>query len=348
MPTLIESPVPGICFGEVEEELAECADDEVRPRIAEIRGGSRHKQRRRVPRIKKDQVEAVKRLIGEFNLDRLEKMTKNEERRPILAIVAEQYSRPVVQEATGIKISENEFSKIRKHARWPGPMQPIWKPRLFRKRVKDSTITALLHCLETGGKLQRNAFGTKVCEILGGQELVTIENIERSIRVSRIAAEFVLELFDETIAEANGDIIVLSDSERCKKLERNSFRRCLCEKGHEGRKCQFTPKGSMSLAKATDLIKLLTGADIKKLSGLDDIKVEQGRENFKNIRTYIDELFGPEESHALKKRVDDVENFHKTDFEHHLERQSDYSCACMTCGFHDKGKSRTNMTERRE
>ncbi len=217
-------------------------------------------------------------------------------------------------------------------------MEPVWKPTVFRKRVKDSTITALLHCLETGGKLQRNAFGTKICKILGGQEHVTIENIERSQKVSRIAAEFVLELLDETIMEANGDIIVPSHGVHCKKVERSSFRRCLCERGHEG-KCKFTPPRSMSMTKATELVKLLTGADIKKLSGLDDIKVEQGRENFKNIRTYIDELFGPEESHALKKRVDDVENFHKTDFEHHLERQSEYSCACMTCGFHDKGES---------
>ncbi len=140
-------------------------------------------------------------------------------------------------------------------------MEPVWKPTVFQKRVKDSTITALLHCHETGGKLQRNAFGTKVCEILGGQEHVTIENIERSQKVSRIAAEFVLELFDETIAEANGDIIVPSHGERCKKVERSSFRRCLCEKGHEGT-CKFTPPGSMSMTKATDLVKLLTGADI--------------------------------------------------------------------------------------
>jgi hypothetical protein len=46
-------------------------------------------------------------------------MTKKEERRPILAIVAEQYNGSVVQEATGIKISENEFTKTQRHASWP-------------------------------------------------------------------------------------------------------------------------------------------------------------------------------------------------------------------------------------
>eukprot|EP00978_Attheya_sp_CCMP212_P017656 scaffold47327_cov46-Attheya_sp.AAC.1 len=124
MPTVTKSPIPGMRFEEVEEP-AECADDELGPRVAEICGGSHHKKRRRGPPIKNEKVEAVKRLIGEFNLDRLEQMTKNEQRRPILAIVAEQYNRSVVQEATGIKMSEKEFSKTRKHARWPGPMEPV-------------------------------------------------------------------------------------------------------------------------------------------------------------------------------------------------------------------------------
>jgi hypothetical protein len=108
MPTVTKSPVPGMRFEEVEEveEPAECVDDELGPRVAEIRGGSCHKQRRRGPRITDEKVEAAKRLIGEFNLDRLAQMTKNEQRRPILAIVAEQFNQSVVQEATGIKISE--------------------------------------------------------------------------------------------------------------------------------------------------------------------------------------------------------------------------------------------------
>lgn len=38
----------------------------------------------------------------------------------------------------------------------------------------------------------------------------------------------------------------------------------------------------------------------------------------------------------MKKRVDDVEIFHKTDFDKHLKRQSQYACACLTCGFHHK------------
>jgi hypothetical protein len=188
MPTVTELPVPAdeMHFEEAEEP-AECIDNDLGPTaIDEVLDSSRHKQRRKGPRITDEKIEAVKQLIGAFYLDCLKQMEKNEQRRPILAIVAEQYNRSVVQAATGIKISEKEFSNARKHARWPGPIQPVSKSRTFRNRFKDNTITALLHCLETGGKLQRNAFGTKICEILGGRELVTIENIERSQKVSRI------------------------------------------------------------------------------------------------------------------------------------------------------------------
>jgi hypothetical protein len=69
----------------------------------------------------------------------------------------------------------------------------------------------------------------------------------------------------------------------------------------------FTPKGSLSMTKPYKLIKLLTSKDVKKLSSLDVVKVEQGRENFAAMREYIDELFGvsddPEEAMIFKKGV---------------------------------------------
>jgi hypothetical protein len=191
--------------------------------------------------------------------------------------------------------------------------------------------------LESGGKLQRNAFGTKVIAILGGLENVTTENIERNQKVCQIAAQFVVELCDEASAIANGDLVV--PEFRCKCTERDSSRRCLNDAEHGGN-CKFTPPGSVSMTKASELIKVLSGDDIKKLSGLDDIKVEQGRENFISLRRIVDSLFTVEEAHAMKKRVDDVENFYKTDFEKHLESTSEYSCACLTCGFFDTGKWR--------
>ncbi len=71
------------------------------------------------------------------------------------------------------------------------------------------------------------------------------------------------------------------------------------------------------MTKASELIKLLMVEDVKKLSGLDDVKVEQGRENFAAMREYIDQLFGVnnlEEAMALQKRVTAVEDFHPVEF----------------------------------
>jgi hypothetical protein len=195
-----------------------------------------------------------------------------------------------------------------------------------------------MYSLESGGKLQRNVLGTKLIKILGGHANVTIQNIEWSQKVSRLAASFVLELFDEASKIEKGNLVVPAD--RCLKLERDLYRRCLHVAGHGGN-CKFTPKDSLSMTKASELIKLLMVEDVKKLSGLDDVKVEQGRENFAAMREYVDKLFGvhdPEEVMALKKRVTTVEDFHWTDVDMHLSPQSEYSCSCLTCGFFDRGK----------
>jgi hypothetical protein len=55
------------------------------------------------------------------------------------------------------------------------------------------------------------------------------------------------------------------------------------------------------MTKAGELIKILSGDDIKKLSGLDEIKVEQGQENFLSLRWIIDLLFTVEQAHLMKK-----------------------------------------------
>ena len=90
-----------------------------------------------------------------------------------------------VEEAVGFEILEKEYTNIRLHALHPGPMKDSPKLIIHRTKVKDELITALLHSLESGGKLQRNAFGTKVIEIVGGLEHVMTENIERSQKVFR-------------------------------------------------------------------------------------------------------------------------------------------------------------------
>jgi len=89
---------------------------------------------------------------------------------------------------------------------------------------------------------------------------------------------------------------------------------------------------------AQKVVSTLTGGELKSLSGLDDIKVVQGHENFIRIRSLIDKLAEPEESAKMKKQVDEVELFHKTDFQNHLEREGDHACCCLTCGFYDQSK----------
>jgi hypothetical protein len=173
-------------------------------------------------------------------------------------------------------------------------------------------------------------------ETLGGHDFVTIENIERCKKASRLAAEFVIQTFEEVTELTSTD--VPESHLRCQKLERNSYRRCLCKRDHSGH-CKFTAPGSISMTTATELIKSLTGNDIKKLSGLDDVKTERGRDNFVRMRRLVGQVCSLNEAPALKKEVDDVELFHKTDFDNHLSREAEYSCSCLTCGFWDKGAS---------
>jgi hypothetical protein len=80
--------------------------------------------------------------------------------------------------------------------------------------------------------------------------------------------------------------------------------------------------GSISMMTATKLIKSLTGNDIKKLSGLDDVKTDRGRELFFDMRRLAGQLCSLEETLARKR---------------HLSRQVEHSCSCLICGFWSKG-----------
>jgi hypothetical protein len=58
------------------------------------------------------------------------------------------------------------------------------------------------------------------------------------------------------------------------------------------------------------------------------------------LRKLIEMLVSPDREDAMKKQVDAVELFPKSDFDKHLERHSEYACACLSCGFFDKGKTK--------
>jgi hypothetical protein len=120
----------------------------------------------------------ARKMVGEFQSALLKDLVRPLDRRPILAI-ASKFKKHTLEKAFNIKISSREYTNVNLHALWPGPMKPVQKTKIFRNRVKDSTIVALLECLETGGGLQRTAFGTKVIELCGGLEFVTIKRIDR-------------------------------------------------------------------------------------------------------------------------------------------------------------------------
>jgi hypothetical protein len=59
-----------------------------------------------------------------------------------------------IEEATGTKISEAEYTEIKLHARFPGPMKRLEKETFGWQIISIKVIIALLHSLESGGKLQ--------------------------------------------------------------------------------------------------------------------------------------------------------------------------------------------------
>lgn len=70
----------------------------------------------------------------------------------------------------------------------------------------------------------------------------------------------------------------------------------------------------------------LTSGDIKSQTGLDNIDVIKGHENFENIQLMVDELTaicGGENAKTtgenLKKKIDASQEFHKVNFIRHLE-----------------------------
>lgn len=261
-------------------------------------------------------------------------LKKPAQKRPILARF-HSYPRRTIEKVIGSKISNREYSNIQSHARGVGAWEPVERVKGFKNRMNPRVILGLFHLLSDPNSLQRHAFGQKFVETFGGRDFVMMDRIETNEKASTLAAKFVVSLFDEGDALANGDIP--ESHLRCQKIERYTFRRCLCQRDHTEKKCQFTQKNGCSMRFATDLIKTLTGGELKQLTGLDDIKVERGRDNFIRIRRLIDQLCDPAERIELKKQVDEVELFHKTDFPNHLERVSEFACSCLTCGFYNNG-----------
>eukprot|EP00980_Cylindrotheca_fusiformis_P025942 scaffold14950_cov156-Cylindrotheca_fusiformis.AAC.1 len=286
-------------------------------------------------------VEEARKALGVL-FDDIKGLGSHPERRPFLASLAlnRKHARVHVAAALGIPIHKNEWTKISMHAKWPGPLKPIYRKKISRMRVPKVAMSALLSFLESPGRSQKYAFGTKLLAVCGGRDTVEIDNVSLRTRLDVAVAEYLCEVFQEiepTLDSVQGAVLP-EDGDRCLSKEKGRHpRQCRKKKDHDG-KCAFTPKGSICRTTALELARLLTGPEIKKLAGLDDVKVLKGRDNFNKARKITDELFldGEEAHTTLKQRIDDQELFFHTDYIPHLERISNNKCNCLTCGFCDR------------
>ena len=81
-------------------------------------------------------------------------------------------------------------------------------------------------------------------------------------------------------------------------------------------------------------MKTLTSGQIKSLSGLDDVKEMKGRKSFESLWLLAKKYSSVNNaSEVLIEQIDQTEIFYQTDYAAHLERDSDFGCACITCGY---------------
>jgi hypothetical protein len=107
----------------------------------------------------------------------------------------------------------------------------------------------------------------------------------------------------------------------------------MCPRGHTSENHKFTPKGSICMSTAMELINSLTFTEVKRLTGLDDVKVSKGRENFEQMRQLARIYCQAEQYQLMEKRIDEHELFCQTDLMSHYRQVGDYCCNCLTCGF---------------
>ena len=152
----------------------------------------------------------------------------------------------MVETLTGMKITDKEWHKVRRHARFLGPLKPAIAYPTFRQRVSQNKLTAMLQYLENPGNLQRYAFGTKLLKMYG--QTVEIDNVDRCKPALDLAVEFVMELDTEINGGAEDDELP-PDEDRCSCVEPRSMRRCRSKAGH----LLQSPKASRTLGLYTTL-----------------------------------------------------------------------------------------------
>jgi hypothetical protein len=258
------------------------------------------------------------------------------ERRPLLAEFAD-FPKKAIEAVIGKDITSQEYQNIKMHAKYPGPYEPVPKMTHSRSRLDPELLDRVLRFLDAPTSVQKYAYGTKVVPILEGTDCVELSNVDRLQKSQDLAARFIRTMDEEITAEANA--LLPPSEERCQKSENKTFRRCMCKRGHTG-KCKFTKHGSASLTAINEVVKFLTGGDCKTLSGLDDVKVLKGTDNWKRLKHINDHVtWSVEDRRKIGKRLTEQELYYQTDYVPHLKSIGDMQCNCLTCGFCDKGKT---------
>jgi hypothetical protein len=290
---------------------------------------------------REEATEKVRQSLGDALFEKIKKDCKTvRERRPILALLALTHNRKDVNNALGIYTNKFEWRKCRIHAHHPGPLKSVRKPLIQRLRIPKKLLHNLLNFLNDPGNLQRSAFGTQLRVLLDGRETCELDNVSRLKKLDKLLCDFITYILSEieVLTSKDGKEIP-EDNHRCNKLDQKAkFLRCMKGRKHEGA-CEFTATASISPSTVRTLVDSLTAGDIKSLSGLDDVKVLKGRDNFIRLRNFAKQVCEHgEETKRIIERIDDCELFHQTDFVPHLQRVGTHKCNCLTCGFNDKGE----------
>jgi hypothetical protein len=209
------------------------------------------------------QQEALQAEIGDLVLNHVATLSQPRERRPWLAAgAARGHQKKTVEAVFGINICHHEWHNITIHAVYPGPFVEAPRKVFSRNKVNKDILVKMLRFLDLPGNLQKYAFGRKIVALFNRSSYAELDNVARMKKLVRIAAEFVCALsaeLDNINLSAEPGVASMPESDkRCQHLEGATFRRCMCPRGHTSENHKFTPKGSICMSTAMELIDSLT------------------------------------------------------------------------------------------
>ena len=83
----------------------------------------------------------------------------------------------------------------------------------------------------------------------------------------------------------------------------------------------------------------MNAGDIMSMAGLDNEDVTKGYNNFKTMHKLVDNLAElahcpkSERTKLLHDRINNISDWHKSNFMRHLGDDKDHCCQCLSCGY---------------